>query len=146
MLVLIALAVGGLIPIQTSPNSRVRLSVGNHPVVSALISFSMALLVAIVATTISQGNALPQFAPGASLPWWLWLGGVVSSIFVIAGATLSTLIGTATTVITFNAGTIAAGQVLEARGAFGARKNPLTLTRLIGLAVIFLGVLAVRLL
>ena len=32
------------------------------------------------------------------------------------------------------------------RGAFGARKNPLTATRLVGLVVIFLGVLAVRLL
>ena len=48
--------------------------------------------------------------------------------------------------IAFNAGTIAAGQALEARGAFGARKNPLTATRLAGLVVIFLGVLAVRLL
>ena len=48
--------------------------------------------------------------------------------------------------IAFNAGTIAAGQALEARGAFGARKNPLTATRLVGLVVIFLGVLAVRLL
>ena len=305
MLVLIALAVGGLIPIQTAANSRLRLSVGNRPVVSALISFSVALLVAIMATTVMQGNPLPQFAPGAELPWWIWLGGVmgvcfvlgnillfprlgavqtvvlpilgqvvmgllidrfglfgaplidvtlpritgalvvfigivvvlragkatkvegdasgfelwlfrllgvmvgvgsaiqtavngylgtiagsslhaseinlfvgvcllfvaafltsprqlvrrptpgpwwmwlggiVGSIFVIAGATLSPLIGTATTVIAFNAGTIAAGQVLEARGAFGARKNPLTATRLVGLVVIFLGVLAVRLL
>ena len=58
----------------------------------------------------------------------------------------ATVIGTATTVIAFNAGTIAAGQALEARGAFGARKNPLTATRLVGLVVIFLGVLAVRLL
>lgn len=76
----------------------------------------------------------------------MWLGGVVGAIFVISGATLSPILGTGTTVIAFNAGTIAAGQVLEARGAFGARKNPLTATRLVGLVVIFLGVLAVRLL
>lgn len=79
MLLLIALAVGGLIPIQTAANSRLRLSVGNYPVVSALISFSVALLVAIVATTILQGNPLPQFAPGTSAPWWTWLGGVMGS-------------------------------------------------------------------
>ena len=64
----------------------------------------------------------------------------------MARATLAPRLGTATTVIAFNAGTIAAGQALEARGAFGARKNPLTATRLAGLVVIFLGVLAVRLL
>lgn len=305
MLLLVALAVGGLIPIQTAANSRLRVSVGNKPVVSALVSFSMALLVAVVATTVLRGNPLPQFAEGASAPWWVWLGGVmgvcfvlgnivlfprlgavqtvvlpilgqvvmgllidrfglfgapvlevswlrvlgalvvlagivvvlragkrpavegdaagvelwlyrllgvmvgvgsavqtavngylgtiagsslhageinltvgvllllvaalatsprqlarkpepgpwwmwlgglVGAAFVISGATLAPLLGTATTVIAFNAGTIAAGQALEARGAFGARRNPLTATRLVGLVVIFVGVLAVRLL
>ena len=303
MLLLVALAVGGLIPIQTAANSRLRLSVGNKPVVSALISFSSALFFAVVATTVLRGNPVPQFsadvpwwgwlggvmgvcfvlgnillfprlgaletvvlpilgqvvmgllvdrfgllgapampvswmrvlgaavvfagivvvlrsgrrpvlegdaeglelaifrvlgvlvgvctaiqtsvngymggiagssmhageinlAVGAVLllvaalvtsprqlarkpspgPWWMWLGGLVGATFVISGATLAPLLGTATTVIAFNAGTIAAGQALEARGAFGARKTPLTATRLAGLVVIFLGVLAVRLL
>ena len=303
MLLLVALAVGGLIPIQTAANSRLRASVGNKPVMPALISFSSALFFAVVATTVLRGNPVPQFsadvpwwgwlggvmgvcfvlgnillfprlgaletvvlpilgqvvmgllvdrfgllgAPampvswmrvlgaavvfagivvvlragkrpvlegdaeglelaifrvlgvlvgvctaiqtsvngymggiaGASLhageinlavgavlllvaalvtsprqlarrpepgPWWMWLGGLVGATFVISGATLAPLLGTATTVIAFNAGTIAAGQALEARGAFGARKNPLTATRLAGLVVIFLGVLAVRLL
>ena len=303
MLLLVALAVGGLIPIQTAANSRLRASVGNKPVMPALISFSSALFFAVVATTVLRGNPVPQFsadvpwwgwlggvmgvcfvlgnillfprlgaletvvlpilgqvvmgllvdrfglfgAPampvswmrvagalvvlagivvvlragkrppidgdaaglelwlfralgvlvgvgsavqtavngylgtiaGSSLhageinlavgallllvtvlvtsprqlarrpepgPWWMWVGGLVGATFVISGATLSPLLGTATTVIAFNAGTIAAGQALEARGAFGARKNPLTATRLAGLVVIFLGVLAVRLL
>ena len=303
MLLLVALAVGGLIPIQTAANSRLRLSVGNKPVMPALISFSSALFFAVVATTVLRGNPVPQFsadvpwwgwlggvmgvcfvlgnillfprlgaletvvlpilgqvvmgllvdrfgllgapampvswmrvlgaavvfagivvvlrsgrrpvlegdaeglelaifrvlgvlvgvctaiqtsvngymggiagssmhageinlAVGAVLllvaalvtsprqlarrpergPWWMWLGGLVGATFVISGATLAPLLGTATTVIAFNAGTIAAGQALEARGAFGARKNPLTATRLAGLVVIFLGVLAVRLL
>ena len=305
MLLLIALAVGGLIPIQTAANSRLRLSVGNKPVVSALISFTVALLVAVIATAVLQGTPVPQFEDGVNVPWWvwlggamgvcfvlgnillfprlgavqtvvlpilgqvimglaidrfglfgapvlevtfmrvlgavvvlagivmvlragkrpaaegdaeglelwlfralgvlvgvgsavqtavngylgtiagssmhageinlavgallllvavlvtsprqlvrrpepgpwwMWLGGLVGATFVISGATLAPLLGTATTVIAFNAGTIAAGQALEARGAFGARKNPLTATRLAGLVVIFLGVLAVRLL
>ena len=303
MLLLVALAVGGLIPIQTAANSRLRMSVGNKPVMPALISFSSALFFAVVATTVLRGNPMPQFsadvpwwgwlggvmgvcfvlgnillfprlgaletvvlpilgqvvmgllvdrfgllgapampvswmrvlgaavvfagivvvlrsgrrpvlegdaeglelaifrvlgvlvgvctaiqtsvngymggiagssmhageinlAVGAVLllvaalvtsprqlvrrpepgPWWMWLGGLVGATFVISGATLAPLLGTATTVIAFNAGTIAAGQALEARGAFGARKNPLTATRLAGLVVIFLGVLAVRLL
>ena len=303
MLLLIALAVGGLIPIQTAANSRLRMSVGNKPVMPALISFSSALFFAVVATSALRGNPVPQFsadvpwwgwlggvmgvcfvlgnillfprlgaletvvlpilgqvvmgllvdrfglfgapampvswmrvlgaavvfagivvvlrsgrrpvlegdaeglelaifrvlgvlvgvctaiqtsvngymggiagssmhageinlAVGAVLllvaalvtsprqlarkpspgPWWMWLGGLVGATFVISGATLAPLLGTATTVIAFNAGTIAAGQALEARGAFGARKNPLTATRLAGLVVIFLGVLAVRLL
>lgn len=80
----------------------------------------------------------------------LAVGSLLLLIAVLATSpgqfTLAPLLGTATTVIAFNAGTIAAGQVLEARGAFGARKNPITATRLVGLVVVFLGVLAVRLL
>ena len=60
----IALAIGALIPIQTAANSRLRLSVGNQPVVSALLSFSIALLLSILATSVLVGNPLPQFAPG----------------------------------------------------------------------------------
>ena len=102
---------------------------------------ALLLLVAVLVTSPRQLVRRPE--PG---PWWMWLGGLVGATFVISGATLAPLLGTATTVIAFNAGTIAAGQALEARGAFGARRNPLTATRLAGLVVIFLGVLAVRLL
>ena len=99
------------------------------------------LVVAVLVTSPKQLTRRPTLGP-----WWMWIGGLVGATFVISGATLAPLLGTATTVIAFNAGTIAAGQALEARGAFGARKNPLTAMRLTGLVVIFLGVLAVRLL
>lgn len=102
---------------------------------------ALLLLVAVLVTSPRQLTRRPT--PG---PWWMWVGGLVGATFVISGATLSPLLGTATTVIAFNAGTIAAGQALEARGALGALKNPLTVPCLIGLGVIFLGVLAVRLL
>lgn len=126
MLLLVELAVGGLIPIQTAANFRLRLSVGNKPVVSALVSFTVALLVAVLATTALRDNPLPHFADGVSAPRWMWVGGLVGVMFVISGATLAPLLGTATAVIAFNARAIAVGQALEARGAFGARKNPLT--------------------
>lgn len=102
-----------------------------------------AVLLLVAALVTSPRQIARRLTPG---PWWMWLGGLVGAPFVISGATLSPLLGTATTVIAFNAGTIAAGQLLEARGVFGARKNPLTATRLPGLVVIFCGVLAVRLL
>ena len=102
-----------------------------------------ALLLLVAALVSSPRQLVRKPEPG---PWWMWVGGLVGATFVISGATLAPLLGTATTVIAFDAGTIAAGQALEARGAFGARKNPLTAMRLFGLVVIFLGVLAVRLL
>ena len=108
------------------------------------INLAVGALLLLVAALVSSPRQLARRPePG---PWWMWVGGLVGATFVISGATLAPRLGTATTVIAFNAGTIAAGQALEARGAFGARKNPLTAMRLLGLVVIFLGVLAVRLL
>ena len=99
------------------------------------------LLIAVLVTSPRQLVTKPT--PG---PWWMWLGGFAGAMFVISGATLAPIIGTATTVIAFNAGTIVGGQVLESVGAFGSRKTPMDVTRLIGLALILAGVVAVRLL
>ena len=135
--------VGVCTAIQTSVNGYMGGIAGSslHAGEINLAVGAVLLLVAALMTSPRQLVRRPE--PG---PWWMWLGGLVGATFVISGATLAPLLGTATTVIAFNAGTIAAGQALEARGAFGARKNPLTATRLAGLVVIFLGVLAVRLL
>lgn len=102
-----------------------------------------AVLLLILAAVTAPRQLGTRPAPG---PWWMWLGGVVGAIFVTGGAALAPKIGTATTVIAINAGTIAGGQVMESMGAFGARKTPMDATRLVGLAIIFLGVVAVRLL
>ena len=140
---LLGVAVGVGSSIQTAVNGYLGTIAGSSLHASEINLFVGVCLLFAAALLTYPSQVVRRPTPG---PWWMWLGGVVGAVFVIAGATLSPLIGTATTIIAFNAGTIAAGQVLEARGAFGARKNPLTATRLVGLVVIFLGVLGVRLL
>ena len=135
--------VGVCTAIQTSVNGYMGGIAGSSLHAGEINLAVGAVLLLVAALVTSPGQLVRRPEPG---PWWMWLGGLVGATFVISGATLAPLLGTATTVIAFNAGTIAAGQALEARGAFGARKNPLTATRLAGLVVIFLGVLAVRLL
>ena len=83
MLLLVALAVGGLIPIQTAANSRLRLSVSNTPVVPALVSFSTALMVAVVAASVPRGNPMPHFYHTAAVPWWGFLDGVMGVCLVL---------------------------------------------------------------
>ena len=130
---LLGVAVGVGSSIQTAVNGYLGTIAGSSLHASEINLFVGVCLLFVAALLTSPSQLVRRPTPG---PWWMWLG----------GATLSPLIGTATTVIAFNAGTIAAGQVLEARGAFGARKNPLTATRLSGLVVTFCGVMAVRLL
>lgn len=140
MLLLIALVVGGLIPIQTAANSRLRLSVGNHPVVSALISFSVALLVAIVATTILRGNPLPHFAPGTSAPWWVWLGGLMGVCFVLGNIVLFPRLGAVQTVVLPILGQVVMGLVIDRFGRFNAPRLDVSVPRILGALVVLVGI------
>lgn len=56
MLLLVALAGGGLTPIQTAANSRLSLRVGNRPVIPTLFSVTVALLLATAVTTVLRGH------------------------------------------------------------------------------------------
>ena len=143
MLLLIALAVGGLIPIQTAANSRLRLSVGNKPVVSALISFSVALLVAVIATAVLQGNPVPQFADGVSVPWWVWLGGVMGVCFVLGNILLFPRLGALETVVLPILGQVVMGLLVDRFGLLGAPAMPVSWMRVLGAAVVFAGIVVV---
>ncbi|MBF6482174.1 DMT family transporter [Nocardia cyriacigeorgica] len=140
MLLLIALAVGGLIPIQTAANSRLRLSVGNKPVVSALISFTVALLVAVIATAVLQGNPVPQFADGVSAPWWVWLGGAMGVCFVLGNILLFPRLGAVQTVVLPILGQVIMGLAIDRFGLFGAPVLEVTFMRVLGAVVVLAGI------
>ena len=143
MLLLIALAVGGLIPIQTAANSRLRLSVGNKPVVSALISFTVALCVAVIATAVLQGNPVPQFADGVSAPWWVWLGGAMGVCFVLGNILLFPRLGAVQTVVLPILGQVVMGLLVDRFGLLGAPAMPVSWMRVLGAAVVFAGIVVV---
>ena len=143
MLLLVALAVGGLIPIQTAANSRLRLSVGNKPVVSALVSFSVALLVAVLATTALQGNPVPQFADGVSAPWWVWLGGAMGVCFVLGNILLFPRLGAVQTVVLPILGQVMMGLCIDRFGLFGAPVLPVSWMRVLGAVVVLAGIVVV---
>lgn len=140
---LLGVAIGAGSAAQTAVNGYLGTIAGSSLHASVINLFVGSLLLLIAAAITSPKQLVTRPTSG---PWWMWLGGVVGAIYVAAGATISPRIGTATTVIAFNAGTIVGGQIMESFGAFGAKKNPLTLPRIIGLALIFAGVLMVRLL
>lgn len=100
-----------------------------------------ALLLLAIALVTSPRQLITAPAPG---PWWMWLGGLVGAVFVAGGATLAPILGTATTVISLNAGTIAGGQAMESMGWFGAKRVRIDALRVLGLVLIFAGVAAVR--
>lgn len=139
----VGVAIGMGSALQTTVNGVLGTMVGSSLHAAEVNLFVGAVLLLLIAVCTSPRQLVRRPTPG---PWWMWLGGFVGATFVIAGATLAPILGTATTVIGLNAGTILGGQVMESVGAFGAHKRPLDARRVAGLALVFAGVLMVRLL
>ena len=75
-----------------------------------------ALLLFAIALVTSPRQLVTRPEPG---PWWMWVGGLVGATFVISGATLAPLLGTATTVIVVRMNYVVPFAWMEANGHTG---------------------------
>ncbi|MCT1462811.1 DMT family transporter [Corynebacterium sanguinis] len=138
--ILAALAIGSIIPIQTAANSRLRLSVGGFPVVSALISFTVAFLVSVIATAILVGHPVPDFAAAVREPWWVWSGGALGVMFVMGNILLFPRIGAVATVVLPILGQVVMGLTIDQFGLFRAPQLDVGLGRILGAIVVVVGI------
>ena len=138
--IMIGLAIGFGLPIQTSINSRLKDAFGS-PFWSSLISFAIGT-VGLAAVVLVQGERLiPTFPTISSLPWWLWLGGIFGVIYLTSNILLFPQLGAVQTVIFPVLGQILMGLLIDNGGWFDTTRNPLTSMRVIGALLVIAGVL-----
>jgi transporter family-2 protein len=139
--ILLVLAAGGMVALQAPTNSMLARA-GGSPVLAALISFMVGTAVLLVVWLIS-GNR-PAGAALARLPWYAWLGGVYGAIYVGIAAFAAPKIGLASLITIGIAGQIVSAMVLDHFGVLGLPKDPFSLARLAGAALVVVGVVLVR--
>lgn len=76
----LALLIGLIIPFQGIVTASLSQKL-EHPYASALINFLVGLIVFLVAMALSSAN-FPTFKKLSSVPWYLYSGGVIGSIFI----------------------------------------------------------------
>lgn len=139
-MVLVMLA-GGATALQAPTNARLSGALAS-PVNAAFVSFLVGTAaLGLLALTL---QTRPDAAAVRGLPWWTWIGGLYGAIFVVSAAWSVPRLGVAMTVILMVAGQILISVLLDHFGALGVPKQPLNLTRLLGVALVFGGVLLVR--
>jgi transporter family-2 protein len=141
LLYLLALAVGVGISLQVGMNVTLR-GVLMSPMVAALISFlvgSLALLLFILAT----GAPWPARGQAQLVPLWAWLGGVMGAFYVASSIIVGPRLGAAALVALVVLGQLVTSLVLDHFGWLGFAPHPLTLTRTLGAALLFCGVLLI---
>src|ERR1044071_7139850 len=84
------------------------------------------------------------FAERSSPPrWWNWLGGPLGAVFVLAGAALTPRMGSAAFIAAVVGGQLVCSLVLDHFGLMNVPQHGLSVGRLVGVALVFAGVLLV---
>jgi transporter family-2 protein len=141
--VLIALLAGAVLPVQALINGRLSGGLGS-PLAAASVSFFVAMI-ALVAAQLFLRTPLPSIGQAASIPVWIWLGGLLGAVYVTGAIVSVGAIGTTTAICFVIAGQIGAALLVDRFGLLGAASHPLSLAKLCGATLVLAGaVIAVR--
>ncbi|MCH5464973.1 DMT family transporter [Levilactobacillus tujiorum] len=136
----IGIAIGVIVSFQTAVNSRLRHFIGS-PYQASLVSFTIGTLFLAIMTFVSQHTLLVAPNVIATQPWWLWIGGLLGVIFLTANILLFPHIGAVQTAIMPILGQVVMGAIIDNFGWFHADRQPLTLTKFVGLLLALAGIL-----
>jgi len=133
--VILALFSGVAMAVQGSLNSAL----------GKLIGFlEAALLVHSTATLFLLMILLPSFRQGdlvrmISIPWYLWLGGMVGVFITYSVVATIPRLGVALTTAIIIAGQVTTALLTDHLGLFGLERLPFTWVKLLGLVLLILG-------
>jgi transporter family-2 protein len=142
LLLLLALAAGVLLPVQAGVNAQLR-SVLGSPLAAALVSFMVGTAGLGAAAVILRAPTALRAAWAVS-PWWLWIGGLIGALYVVASIVLAPKLGAATLVAAVVAGQMIASLLLDQYGLLGFPTHPMNGLRVLGAALVIVGVILVQ--
>ena len=142
LLLLTALAVGMLFPIQAGVNAELRTLVG-HPMPAAIIQFLVGL-VALIAVAVVMRAPLPAVSRLTSAPLWVYIGGLCGASYILISLALAPRVGAATLIGVSVAGQMLASLILDHFGLVGYPMHPVSPWRLAGAGLMLLGVALIQ--
>ena len=136
----LAVAAGVAVAFQGATNQGLLKSAGIGP---ALVVNTVVVLIGVIGLWLATGTKTTFFPAGAS--WSLYLGGVFGFIIIAAAVLIFPRLGAAYAIALMVGGQCLAAMVIDHYGLLGMDKNPTTLQRLIGAALVAAGVAVFRL-
>ncbi|MBM3928780.1 MAG: DMT family transporter [Sphingomonadales bacterium] len=124
-----------------APTNAVLARTAESTLLAALISFGVGT-VAIAIAWAATDRTSPAVLRDA--PTWAWLGGIYGAIYVATAAYAVPRLGVATMLMIAIGGQLAAAVVIDHFGLFGLRPQPVSVSRIAGLMLVFAGVVLVR--
>ncbi len=141
-LVIVAVLVGLLLPVQAGINAQLRWTVG-HPLTAAFVSFLVGTIGLGLLLLLARVPGLPSRAL-IEAPAWHWVGGLLGAVYVAAAVVLAPRLGAATLIASIVTGQMLTSIALDHFGWVGFAQHPASLPRLVGGALIVIGVVLIR--
>jgi transporter family-2 protein len=137
----LASAGGACIALQAAANGSLRTNLGD-PRYAAFFSICGTIATAVL-VMLAIRPSLPPVASFRAAPWWNWIGGPLGALFVFAGAVLTPKLGSAAFIAAVVGGQLICSLVLDHFGLMNVPQHGLSVGRLAGAAMVFVGVLLV---
>jgi transporter family-2 protein len=138
---LLAVAVGAVLPLQVAMNMTLR-PWFRDPVVAALPNFLVGTALLAVYMLLMRSK-LPSLASLAEVPYWAWLGGLIGASYIIATLQLGPKIGAALLLALILAGQMTASLVVDHFGLLGFPHHPVNVARLAGAVLLVIGAILI---
>ena len=139
---------GMAVATQTAANGYLGVAAGS-PIKASVISFIVGIiLLAIICIVLRVKNGKPESKEGkpAKNPWWMWIGGILGGLYVLANVYLSRIIGTGMTVVVLLVGSTTGGILVDHFGIFESPKKAVNKQKILGVLIMILGAAAIKLL
>ena len=139
---LLAFVTGAGVAAQSVINTRLRFLLGG-PLWAAAAQFVVGLVLLLIVAAATRQPAPVTVGLGGA-PWWVWTGGAFGAIFIVVTIVLTAEIGATLTLASIIVGQLTAALVVDHYGLFGGTVVRLTPTRVMGVALLLLGVTLIR--
>lgn len=139
MFYIFAFCVGIALAIQASINAALAKALNQNHLLAALISFAVGTLCLFVLCYFNGSLNLSIFKALTQQSWWKYLGGFLGAFIVFAMALIPQKIGLVNMGLLLILGQVLSSVVFDKIGAFGLEVREISMYKIIGLIVIFIG-------
>ncbi len=129
--------VGGLIALQAPINSQLGRSVGTFQ--AAFVSFALGTILLAVIAALAKGG-FGQIGEARGLSWYYLTGGILGALYVTTVLVTVRSLGAGPVVAATIAGQLSASLVVDQLGVLGVEKDPITVTKVVGVLLLSVGV------
>ncbi|MGU3575097.1 DMT family transporter [Brucellaceae bacterium C25G] len=143
LIIIAAIITGAVVPFQAGANAFLGKNLG-HPLWGTVISLCISLI-CILPVMVFAKVELPTFSNLVQAPRWIWIGGLVGVIYITGALMLAPKLGAAGFITAAIVGQMLASIIIDQWGLVGLPKKPISLNRVIGVGLIFIGLIVMQL-